>query len=138
MKRKILVVPVLMLIMFQSCSDQITSDCETDKPLISEDNTTFSDIQEAIFTPNCVSCHGGSSPEANLNLSPGSAYADLVNVTASASSLKRVKPFDSENSYLIKRLSGSGGETIMPPGGKLEQALIDSVAAWIDRGALNN
>ena len=49
----------------------------------------------------------------------------------------RVKPFESENSYLIRKLRGQG-TSVMPPSGQLKAAVIDSVVAWIDKGALNN
>ena len=81
---------------------------------------------------------GSTSPNASLQLTPDQAYANLVDVTSVQSpSLKRVKPFDSANSYLMKKLNGSG-TSVMPPGGKLNKARIDSVAAWITRGAPND
>jgi len=98
---------------------------------------TFTSIQNELFTPTCAKsgCHAGwQSPD----LSAGKAYGNLYNVTSSEDqSLLRVKPFDSNNSLLVRKLRGQG-TSVMPPTGQLSAAVIDSVVAWIDRGALNN
>ena len=104
------------------------------------DLTTFSLLKSSLFTPTCArsGCHGTTSTQANLLLTADHAYTDLVDVTSFESpTLKRVKPFDSANSFLMCKLNGTG-TNIMPPAGKLAQARIDSVAAWINRGAANN
>ena len=97
----------------------------------------FSDIQTEVFSKNCATsgCHNGTQ---NPNLSAGVAYDNLVNQpSAQIPSMLRVKPGDSNNSYLMKKLTGDG-TSVMPPSGQLSQVTIDSIAAWIDRGALNN
>ena len=98
---------------------------------------TFTSIQNELFTTTCAKsgCHAGrQSPE----LTEGNAYKNLVNVKSLANpSMLRVKPFDSANSYLMRKLRADG-VPVMPPTGKLSESVIDSVAAWIDRGALNN
>lgn len=98
---------------------------------------TFSSIQQNVFAKSCAfsNCHGGTQ-EPNLNA--GSAYNNLVNKPSiQRPSMMRVKPGDSANSYIMKKLNGDG-TSVMPPSGKLAQATIDTVAAWIDRGALKN
>lgn len=50
---------------------------------------------------------------------------------------KLVVPFNSAESYLVWVLDGKQAP-LMPPSGRLAQAQIDSVIAWIDRGAENN
>ncbi|HID38338.1 MAG TPA: hypothetical protein EYP36_02345 [Calditrichaeota bacterium] len=116
-----------------SCSDQIISTCDTGEDIAQK--VTFSYLQNEVFTPLCVGCHGGSAPQGKLDLSAGNAYYNLVNAASTSSQLKRVKPGDSQSSYLMKRMRGEGNETVMPPGGKLATVLLDSIAAWIDRGA---
>lgn len=134
--KNLLILSTFILVI--ACDDQITSSCDTDiSPDISS-MTTLQSIQNNVFNPRCVSCHGGAVTNGGLDLSQGNAYQNLVNANSIASSLKRIVPGESQNSYLMRRLEGAGGETVMPPSGKLDQAVIDSIAAWIDRGALND
>jgi hypothetical protein len=73
-----------------------------------------------------------------LILTAGNAYANLVNVPSiQMQSILRVKPGDSNNSWLIKKLRAEG-TTVMPPNGQLSVAIIDSIAKWIDKGAAND
>ena len=130
--------PLTTLVIFLACDDQITSSCDADKIPDVPSITTFQSIQNSVFNPRCVSCHGGAVTNGGLDLSQGNAYQNLVNANSIASALKRIVPGESQNSYLMRRLEGAGGETVMPPSGKLDQAVIDSIAAWIDRGALND
>jgi hypothetical protein len=98
---------------------------------------TFSSIQAKVFSPTCAlsGCHGGSQ---NPNLSAGQAYNNLVNkASVENPSILRVKPGDSMNSLIIKKLRGDG-TSVMPPSGQLSQATIDSIIVWINDGALNN
>ncbi len=65
----------------------------------------FDRIQQQVFTPSCVACHGGSGA-AGLSLSEGVSYANLVNKLAirSTESKNRVTPSDVDNSFLINIL----------------------------------
>ena len=97
----------------------------------------FSSIQTEVFSKSCAlsGCHNGTQ---DPDLSTGLAYNNLVNVTSLENpSMLRVKPGESSNSLLIKKLTGDG-TSIMPPAGQLSQAKIDSIASWINKGALNN
>ncbi len=134
-----LIVVFGFLMILSSCEDQITSTCNTDELSFPQNGPiTFAKIQDNVFTPKCVSCHGGALTNADLDLSEGNAYANLVGTPSTTSNLNRVEPGDIENSHLIERLTGANDVAIMPPSGKLEQAVIDSIAAWIDRGASEN
>jgi len=100
-------------------------------------SATFSSIQQQVFTPSCAipACHGGSQPP---DLTSGNSYNNLVNIASTQNpSLSRVKPGDSANSWLIRKLTGNG-TSLMPPAGQLPQATIDSIKLWIDNGAVNN
>lgn len=132
-------------IVITSCSENISTECDCDPvtPLPGVKTlTNFSEIQKQVLTPSCATsgCHSGSSSQANLDLSEGSSYNALVNTTSLLNpNFKRVKPGDSNNSFLIKMLRNSGdGSSQMPPFGKLNNSVIDSIAMWIDKGALNN
>lgn len=127
---------MLAFIFLTSCSDNIVSECEVCTDSAAE-AVTFSTIQTTIFDNSCVSCHSGNSASGGLDLSPNMAYENLVNRESNGSSLKRVEPFNSSASYLVKVLEGENAP-LMPPGAQLSQAKIDSVKSWIDRGAQND
>ncbi len=104
----------------------------------------FSDIEEKVFARSCAlaNCHTGDFPAQGLNLSPGLAYQNLVNVPSfEVPSWMLVEPYRSDRSYLITKIEGGdslkGG--LMPLNGpRLHQEVIDSIRAWIDQGALDN
>lgn len=131
MKHSILL-PLLAFFMF-SCEENIVSECETVQDEFVY-KTTFATIQNDIFDVYCVSCHGGASPTAGLDLSADAAYENLINQPSNTSTFIRVVPFDAEQSYLYQVLDGTNAP-LMPPGNRLSQTSIDSVAAWINRGA---
>ena len=128
------------VVFVNGCADQIVSECEEYNPIQTEKKlNTFSGIQEKVFSQTCAQsgCHGNNATQANLLLVEGEAYSNLVNQQAFLyPQFKRVIPGDSENSLLIKVLRGEVVQ--MPPTGKLDDAVIDSIALWIDNGAINN
>lgn len=128
-----------IMFIIASCSDSIVSECDSNKQDI-KIRSTFSSIQEEIFTKSCATagCHGGNFVSGALNLEPQNAFEQLVGFQSIENSNKfRVEVNNSSNSFLIDKLEGNG-TTVMPPSGKLPQFMIDSVKAWIDNGALNN
>lgn len=117
--------------LFFSCEDDITSTCDTENDQSNKMPAQLSAIQNTVFNSRCVSCHGGSTPEAGLDLSAGSAFNELIGKNL-------VLPNNSANSPLMNRLTSNDPNVIMPPAGQISQVLIDSIAAWIDKGAINN
>jgi len=104
---------------------------------------TLSEIQNSLFTPRCIECHGGNFPAAGLSLDNGQSFTNLVNVTSVSGTNTRVVPGNSSTSFLVRKLSGTdlmpgeGGR--MPLGrDRVDQILIDQVASWVDAGAMNN
>ena len=89
---------------------------------------TLTQVQTAVFN-SCTSCHGQNG-DAGLNLSAGSAYANLVNVAATTRSGLRVVPGNPGSSALVAQLAG-GHRSVSAA----NQSLI---SAWITAGALNN
>ena len=87
---------------------------------------------ETILTNHCATCHSAASASGGLDLETD-PYAAIVNIDASAGGAL-VLPGDAENSVLYQRIAGLSG-SIMPPGGALDAALVDTVGAWIDDGA---
>jgi mono/diheme cytochrome c family protein len=93
---------------------------------------------QPIFTNNCASCHSGGGAPQGLQLDAGSSYADLVNVASSeVPSLKRVKPGDDDNSYLVHKIEGTQSVgSRMPLGGPaLSATSIALIRRWIAEGA---
>ena len=97
----------------------------------------LSQVQTDIFDAHCTQCHG-SFPRGGLDLRPGIAFGQLVNIPSSQSALMRVVPGDSETSYLIHKLEGraSIAGSRMPQGGPfLTETEIALVRGWIRGGA---
>jgi len=137
MKKKYLIY-IMGMLLFTACENLIQGPMdENNNNGPTNMKANFSSIQAEVFTPTCAvpQCHGGSQ---NPNLSAGQAYNNLVNKASIENpSLLRVKPGDSINSFLMKKLNGDGTSR-MPLGGELSQVKIDSIALWINNGALNN
>lgn len=101
----------------------------------------LSSIQTVIFNASCIEHHGDHATEADLDLTVGNAYANLVNVASVQVALNRVTPGDAENSYLIHKLDGRSGIVgdRMPTNGPfLTTAQVDIIEQWINDGARNN
>lgn len=99
----------------------------------------FKSIQDAVFTPMCITCHAGGAAPRGLRLEEPVSFSMLVNVPSDeAPNTLRVAPGDPDNSYLIHKLEGTaavGGR--MPLNGpQLPQADIDVIRQWITAGAL--
>jgi hypothetical protein len=97
-----------------------------------------------ILETNCSSCHLTGEETGRLALYPGKAYASLVKVQSSESSLLRVAPGSPDLSYLIAKLSGRqldvGGRGARMPFGQspLSASDIEKIKKWISAGAPNN
>jgi hypothetical protein len=106
-------------------------------------NATFTRVQNEIFTPTCASvgCHHPIGQQSQMVLTAGTAYGNIVNVpSVEMPQLRRVEPGDVANSYLYRKITGSGitGERMplsLPP---LSDAQIRLVRDWIRRGAPND
>jgi hypothetical protein len=85
-----------------------------------------------ILTAHCIGCHKGENGKGGLDLS---TYAKLKEGGASG---EVIKPGDPENSRLY-RLTAHKEQPFMPP--KMPQIAkeqLDTLAAWIQQGALEN
>lgn len=90
-----------------------------------------------LFAAECASCHGGSSPEADLLLDDRDA---LVDAPATQADMPLLSPGDHLDSYLWHKLANTqtiagGSGSAMPQGRVLDDELVDLVADWIDAGA---
>jgi len=105
---------------------------------------TWSDVYFNVISVHC-SCHAtGNTGGWTYNNSSQAGYAAMVGVPSQQSSLLRVSPNLSEESYLVHKLDGTqgsvgGGGLQMPRNtGPLPESLRDMVREWIDAGALND
>jgi hypothetical protein len=106
------------------------------------DPSFATNIQEIFNRRGCASgsCHGSGTQSAGLNLSSGSSYASLVNVTSTQVAVARVIPGNANDSYLIVKVEGR--QTVgnrMPPGASaLDNIDLTNLKNWIAQGAKNN
>lgn len=135
----ILFITLIMTLSFVSCSESIVSECEPDIKIDNQMKASFKEIQDQVLTPSCATsgCHGGAFA-TSPNLEAGQAYSNIVGMNNNAGHMNHIHPGNSSTSYLYKKLLGDG-TTLMPLGGqKLNKAILDSIKAWIDNGAVNN
>ena len=104
---------------------------------------TFTRVQTEVFTPTCaqLGCHDPLGHQESQILSAGQAYANTVNrASVENPSLLRVAPGDPTNSYLYRKITGSGISGDRMPQGQspLTDAQIKLVRDWIRRGAPND
>ncbi len=93
---------------------------------------------QPIFNARCTSCHTGGGAPQGLRLDAQNSFAHLVNVNSSeVPSLKRVKPSDPDNSYLVHKIEGTAAEGSRMPLGQspLSEAQISLIRQWIIAGA---
>ncbi len=136
MKTFTTVLAVIVAVIYFSCGEM--------KPTDSSGPSRTPDNVQVIFTAHCAKsgCHAGSSPEHNQNLDSLHSYSNIVNVSSlQEPSLKRVKPGDPANSYLLQKVKGTitNGTGRMPfdgaIAGYLTTAEIDTIQSWVQNGA---
>lgn len=124
-----------------ACSDRVTS-TETAfdriEPPATEtgETATYAFVQERVLTPSCAvsGCHNGA---VFPDLSAAAAYDNTVEKMSSAG-IPYVDPGTPASSFLYVKINGGPnlvGSQMPLRWELLSQALIDSVAAWIERGA---
>ena len=127
---------LITVVLFVSCSeDQTTAPPTNNTPL-----AKFSDIKTTVFA-NCIGaqCHSSAGNQGKLVLESGVAFGNLVGVQSVLfPQYKRVEAGNSANSLIIKILKGEVSPQMPLNGTPLPAATIDSIAKWIDQGALNN
>ncbi len=102
---------------------------------------------QPIWDQKCTLCHsGGAGAPQGLDLSSGVSFNLLVNVNSKElPSMKRIKPNDVANSYLVHKVEGTQGSvggsgSKMPQGCSgascLSATQISDLKAWINAGAM--
>ncbi len=143
MKNRILFAINLLLlsIVIWSCSSDSPTEPDPGSNGTSAPLSKLSDIQTKVFNQSCAlsGCHGATNNQAGLLLTEGNSFANLINVQSVLfSQFKRVEPNNSANSLLIKILKGEVSPRMPFNRTPLSAAVIDSIAKWIDNGAINN
>jgi hypothetical protein len=142
MFRKIVLASFLLLAACGKLTELPTSPGGPGDPI--DPTATFTRVQNEIFTPTCaqLGCHHPIGRQENQVLTPASvAYAQTVNFpSVQMPQLMRVSPGDPANSYLYRKITGSGitGDRMpdgLPP---LTDAQIKLIRDWIRRGAPND
>lgn len=134
----LIIVLLSIYLTLNGCSEDSTTE---PTPTVSVPTAKLSDIQSKVFNPSCAlsGCHGSTNAQANLLLTEGNSFSNLVNVQSVLfPQFSRVQPNNSANSLLIKILKGEVSPRMPFNGNPLPTAVIDSIAKWIDNGALNN
>jgi len=84
-----------------------------------------------ILEGRCVECHGPEVRKSGLRLD------NRDDALAGGDLGAAIEPGDSGESYLIHRVTGAFGESVMPPkGDPLSDEEVSILRAWIDQGAM--
>ena len=125
------------LLQFQYYSYTLSGSGPLTLPVQSIDLKKFNHVQE-IFNASCIICHGGNnSAAANLYLTEGKSYEQLVHVPSVVNpEAMRVKLADAENSFLYQVLHENGHvhhdhQDIL----SAEPVLLNLIDDWINGGA---
>jgi len=127
---------------------------EQEKEVEVAELSSYDLIQDRIFTTSCATTGCHSSEQDNdfkqhgLLLTKGKSYANLINILsrqpeAKAEGMKRVKPFNSNESLLFHKLNWDAGHhggkqygLPMPLGGTpLSVGQIEFVRRWVEAGS---
>src|SRR5689334_9717130 len=117
----------------------------TPGPECEQFDSTFAAIQKVVFeNKGCTQdvCHG-SARSGGLDLRPGAAYANLLEVPSLSSPHPRIQPGEPSESFLFQKLSAAtrpGSFTIggspMPSGlAPLTENELEAIRLWIEGGA---
>jgi len=114
-----------------------------------DSQVSFKAVQAIFDRHGCATstCHGGSTPEANLSLEAPLAHISLVNQpcanpAAANSEMWLVTPGEPDMSYLYLKLALSSADmelgSPMPPVGEpLSISELEVIRLWIEQGASN-
>lgn len=115
----------------------LAPDAQADRPATVEvamatgkESVPFLDAVAPIFLEHCAGCHGGQRPGGNLDMT---TFRQLLRGGDGGPPVLPGKP---EESFLIKKLRGTGGGERMPRGrDPLPEATIAKLETWIREGA---
>jgi hypothetical protein len=124
------------LLTISGCSDHGTD--PTDNDIFGTATISFAADLQPVFALHCGDCHsvGGNG---GLDLRPGVAWDNLVDVASTGYAQQRVVPGQPNLSLLYLKLAGAAGVgDRMPQGGALPADDLENVRIWIAEGARDN
>ena len=95
------------------------------------ESVSYSQHIQPIFNANCINCHGGNSPDGNLNLESAVSYGNLLDLQ-----MGYVDTINPSSSLLYNSMNSTSNP--MPPNGKLDKCKIELILKWIEQKAKNN
>ncbi|NQX82623.1 MAG: hypothetical protein HRT66_11610 [Flavobacteriaceae bacterium] len=113
----------ITFIFFFACSEKENNEDLAPKEVVDDQGegedtkTKYSSPIKSIISNNCLSCHSGNSPKANLDLSNYSNLKDAI-----------------ENGNLLERINAE--TNFMPPNNKLSTSNRELISKWKDDGYL--
>ena len=127
---------LLSLVLAGGCTDKVPPPA----PVVTTSETP--DSVQAVFTARCAKpgCHVTGTAAFNEFLEAGQSYAATVNVpSGEVPALKRIRPFEPDSSYLVKKIRGDADIRFarMPFDGPpyLTPAESSTVVNWVKDGA---
>ena len=119
-----ILVPAMLVLVLLGCTT-----APSDVPV---DPSYANDVQP-IFSANCITCHGTSSPSGGYSLT---SYAGTTG--SGSDTVPNVIPNSADSSKLYRRVTGT--ETPTMPRGQpaLDTVKTATVRNWIDKGAKDN
>lgn len=96
---------------------------------------SYADVQQ-VFASKCLGCHSAAAKLGSLDLETDACAAIVDVESANYPGNTLVVPGNSSASVLWNKCDDSGiYGSVMPQGGRMPQANIDTIQAWIDGGA---
>ena len=116
-----LILVTLLGLLFSGCYYDVEEELYPTNGVCDTTNVTYSSTIAPILNSSCNSCHSGSAPSGNIDLS------NYSNVKLQA-----------DNGALYGSMSHDPNWSQMPQGGnKLDDCTLQKVKVWIDKGVPN-
>ncbi len=115
-----------LFLFYQNCSrfEALPNSHSVSAESLDSDLVTFQKVNDAIFKPQCLSCHNNNNPSGGIDLS---SYENLMKSNV-------ITPYSSTSSTLFISIKVGS----MPPSGNVESAKLNLLAEWIDGGAVES
>ncbi len=119
-----MMVPAMLMLVLLGCTT-----APSDVPV---DPSYATDVQP-IFSANCVTCHGTSSPSGGYSLT---SYAGATG--PGSDTVPNAIPNSTDSSKLYRRVTGAQPPQMPLGQPALDTAKIATIRNWINKGAKNN
>jgi len=120
----LVLVPILLVLVVLGC-DAAPSDVPVDP-------SYATDVQP-IFSANCITCHGNSSPSGGYSLT---SYAGATGT--GSDTISNVTPDSADSSKLYRKIMGVETPQMPLGGAPLDTTKTATIRNWINQGAKDN